>query len=546
MSKHALGLALMLCLAVPASSIAQSLGRIDFPTSGSAAARPHFVKGVLLLHSFEFDDAAEAFAEARKLDPAFAMAYWGEALTHTHPLWRYRNREAGLKVLDALAPTPDARQAKAPTPREKAYLRAVDTLYADADNVTALRAYEQAMARVAREFSKDDEAQTFHAIAILATNVERRDFAVDMKAAAIVEDVFLRNPEHPGVLHYMIHAYDNPMHAPLGLRAAHRYAKIASGAAHALHMTSHIFLASGMWDDAVASNEASWAASAARLKAKSLGIDANGFHAYLWLSYSYLQQGRYADARQVVDRTLAFARESGSPRTALHYMLARAAFIVETRRTENLPPPLAPKSVPPIGRAADLSAEGLAAVHKGDAEAAEAILMKLRQVAPSASGSEAHQHGSTPPTASAAPAAAAAPATGMPISAADRAAIDIMAQQLAALVRCLRGGETEALEMLTKAAEAEDAMPYEFGPPVPIKPSRELLGEMLLAMNKPAEAQKAFAAALRRAPGRALSLDGLAIAADKSGDAAAAADARATLKANWHRADAGVQRPGTY
>jgi tetratricopeptide (TPR) repeat protein len=549
MFKLAFGLALMLCLSGASSSpaSAQSLGRIDFPTSGKAAAQPHFVKGVLLLHSFEFDDAAEAFAEARKADPAFAMAYWGEALTHTHPLWRYRNREAGLKVLDALAPTPEARQAKAPTPREKAYLRAVDTLYAENDHVAALRAYEQAMARVAREFPKDDEAATLHAIAILATNVERRDFAVDMKAAAIVEDVFLRNPEHPGVLHYMIHAYDNPMHAPLGLRAARRYAKIASGAAHALHMTSHIFLASGMWDDAVAANEASWAASAARLKAKSLGVDANGFHAYLWLSYAYLQQGRYADARQVVDRTLALARESGSPRTAVHYMLARAAFIVETRRTENLPPALEPKSVAPVARAADLSAEGLAAVHKGDAEKAEAILAKLKDVAPKATGStgsEAHQHGATAaPVAQAAP---AVPASGMPMSAADRAAIDIMTQQLTALVRCLRGDETEALALMTKAAEAEDVMPYEFGPPVPIKPSRELLGEMLLSMDKPAEAQKAFAAALRRAPGRALSLDGLAIAAEKNGDAAAAADARAALKANWRRADAGVQRPGTH
>jgi tetratricopeptide (TPR) repeat protein len=537
MFKHAFGLALILCLSGASSVLsAQSLGRIDFPTSGKPAAQAHFVKGVLLLHSFEFDDAAEAFAEARKLDPAFAMAYWGEALTHTHPLWRYRNREAGLKVLDALAPTPEARQAKASTPREKAYLRAVDTLYAEADNVAALRAYEQAMARVAREFPKDDEAATLHAIAILATNVERRDFAVDMKAAAIVEDVFLRNPEHPGVLHYMIHAYDNPMHAPLGLRAARRYAKIASGAAHALHMTSHIFLASGMWDDAVASNEASWAASAARLKAKSLGVDANGFHAYLWLTYAYLQQGRYADARQVVDRTLALARESGSPRTAFHYHMARAAFIVETRRTENLPPALDAKSVAPVARAADLSAEGLAAVHQGDAAKAEAILAKLKEVAAKTAGSEAHQHGATP----------AVPASGMPMSAADRAAIDIMTQQLTALVRCLRGDETEALAILTKAAEAEDVMPYEFGPPVPVKPSRELLGEMLLTMDKPAEAQKAFAAALRRAPGRALSLDGLARAAEKNGDAAAAADAKATLKANWNRADAGVQRPGTF
>ena len=141
-------------------------------------------------------------------------------------------------------------------------------------------------------------------------------------------------------------------------------------------------------------------------------------------------------------------------------------------------------------------------MHQGNAEKAEAILAKLEAVAATATGSEAHHPGAH---------RRAAPAAGMPISAADRAAIDIMTQQLTALVRCLRGDETEALALLTKAAEAEDVMPYEFGPPVPVKPSRELLGEMLLTMNKPAEAQKAFAAALRRAPGRALSLDGLAM-----------------------------------
>jgi len=183
-------------------------------------------------------------------------------------------------------------------------------------------------------------------------------------------------------------------------------------------------------------------------------------------------------------------------------------------------------------------------VQREDGAKAEAILAKLREVAATASGSEAHHAGAAPSAARVA--APATPATGMPISAADRAAIDIMTQQLAALVTCLRGGETEALAMMTKAAEAEDVMPYEFGPPVPVKPSRELLGEMLLVMNKPAEAQKAFAAALRRAPGRALSLDGLAMAAEKNGDAAGAADAKTALKANWHRADAGVQRPGTF
>jgi tetratricopeptide (TPR) repeat protein len=505
-----------------------ALGRIDFPTSGKADAQPDFIRGMLLLHSFEFDDAREAFVRARTIDPSFAMAYWGEALSHTYPLWRHRDRDAGLEALNALAPTPAARQAKAPTPREQAYLRAIEPLYTEADDVAALRAFEEALGRVAQEFPDDDEAASLHAVYILATNIEHRDFAVDMRAAAIVEDVFMRNPEHPGVLHYMIHAYDNPMHAPLGLRAARRYARIASGAAHALHMTSHIFLALGMWDETVASNEQSWAASAARVSAKSLPVDAHGYHAYHWLAYAYLQQGRHADARQVVDRTLELAKQSSAPRTAFHYLLARAAYIVDTQRWDRLPPSFEPKSVAPVARAAELSAEGLAAVRTGRLDAAEALLPRLQQIAATASSSDSH-HGC---------------AAGS-ISAADRTAIDVMHQQLVALLRYAQGRKEEGLALLTKAAEAEDAMPYEFGPPQPVKPSHELLGEMLLDLGRPSEAQKAFAASLGRAPGRALSLVGLMRAATQNRDEAAAADARATLKANWHRADADVQRLGT-
>ena len=206
-------------LATP-SSADDRLGRISFPNSGSAAAQPHFIRGVLLLHSFEFDDAAEAFREARRVDPGFALAYWGEALTHNHPLWRYQNRDAALKVLAELGATPEARRAKAPTPREQAYLATLDALYGEGDKAARDRAYAAALEKLSAANPDDDEAKAFHALAILGTNVERRDFAADMRAAALVEDVFIRNQEHPGALHYMIHAYDNPMHAPLGLRAA--------------------------------------------------------------------------------------------------------------------------------------------------------------------------------------------------------------------------------------------------------------------------------------------------------------------------------------
>jgi len=514
----------------PLSSQQPSLGRIDFPTSGAPDAQPHFIRGMLLLHSFEFDDAAEAFQKARAIDPGFAMAYWGEALTFTHPLWRERKLEAARQVLNALAPTPEGRQAKGPTPREKLYLAAVDALYASDDYLESLRSYERAMDRLSQAFPKDDEAATLHALSMLATNVEHRDFAVDMRAAAIAEDVFTRNPEHPGALHYMIHAYDNPMHAPLGLRAARRYGPVASGAAHAIHMTSHIFLAMGMWDDEVKSNEESWAASAERVARKSLTVDDNGFHAYLWLAYGYLQQGRYADARHVLDRINAFAKASGSRRTATHHAFTRAAFIVETQRWQDLPPALDSAASPgssPVSRAAELAAEGLAAVRSNRLERADAVLQEIQKTAAAATASEPHHGG---------------PAM---LSPNDRAVFDILQKQIAGVLQYARGQRDEGLELVGKAADAEDALSYEFGPPVPAKPSRELLGELLLDAGKPAEAQQAFAATLTSKPGRALSLLGLARAATKAGDTSTATQARATLIANWHRADAEVQRLGT-
>ena len=338
MQRCVAGVMLALAVSVP-SRADEQLGRISFPTSGSAAAQPLFIRGVLLMHSFEFDDAAQAFRQARAADPAFAMAYWGEALTHNHPLWRYQDRDAALKVLAELGPTPEDRRAKAPTPREQAYLGTLDVLYGEGPKADRDRAYAAALGALSKAYPDDDEARTLHALAILGTNVERRDFSVDMRAAALVEDVFMRNQEHPGALHYMIHAYDNPMHAPLGLRAASRYGRIAQQAAHALHMTSHIFFALGQWDDSIAANEASWAASRARVEKKGLGPADHGYHAYLWLSYAYLQQGRIDDARRIVDDMARLLAQAPVRVVAYHYAAARAAWIIDSERWTDLPAP---------------------------------------------------------------------------------------------------------------------------------------------------------------------------------------------------------------
>jgi tetratricopeptide (TPR) repeat protein len=485
----------LLAAAVPAAAD-QRLGRIEFPTSGSAAAQPHFIRGVLLLHSFEFDDAAEAFRQAREVEPAFAMAYWGEALTHNHPLWRYQNRDAALEVLAALGPTAEARRARAPTPREQAYLATLDVLYGDGDKPDRDRAYAGALAQLSRDFPDDDEARVLHALAILGTNVERRDFAVDMRAAAIVEDVFMRNPEHPGVLHYMIHAYDNPMHAPLGLRAAARYGRLAEHAAHALHMTSHIFFALGLWDDAVAANEASWAASRSRVERKKLGAVEHGYHAYLWLSYAYLQQGRVQEARNVVDHMGRLLEEAPVRRVAYHYAAGRAAWIVDAEAWNDLPAaPGAISEAPPAARAATLFAEGLAAARRGDVAAAERALADLEAAAQQTAPGHAHH--------------------GVAVSDGDREGIAVTTQQLAAVVALARGDTARGIELLQKAVEGEASMPYDYGPPFPVKPANELLGEALLADGRRAEAARAFRAALRRAPGRRLSVAGLAKAETK-------------------------------
>jgi tetratricopeptide (TPR) repeat protein len=468
----------------------ERLGRIAFPTSGNAAAQPHFIRGVLLLHSFEFDDAADAFREARRIDPGYAMAYWGEALTHNHPLWRYQDRDAALKVLQALGPTPDARRAKAPTPREQAYLATLDVLYGDGPKADRDRAYVRALEQLVRDFPEDDEARAFLALAILGTNGERRDFAVDMRAAAIVEDVFLRNQEHPGVLHYMIHAYDNPMHAPLGLRAAARYGRLAEHAAHALHMTSHIFFALGMWEDAVAANEASWTASAARVESRKLPASEHGYHAYLWLSYAYLQQGRVDDARKVVDHMERLLNEAPVGRVAYHYAAARAAWIIDAERWQGVPPaPAAMSHASAPARAAALFADGLAAVRRGDIAAAGQAVAALEGMGQPSSSSDAHHGGMSP---------------------AEREGIAVTRQQLAGIVALARGDKAHGLDLLQRAVDAEAAMPYDYGPPFPAKPANELLGEAYLAEGRRADAAAAFRAALKRAPGRRLSLAGLA------------------------------------
>src|SRR5690349_8059946 len=307
-------------LALPAHA-ASELGTVDFPTSGSPAAQTSFLQGVAALHSFFYDEAADLFREAQKADPGFALAYWGEAMTYNHPIWSEEDRDAALAALARLAPTPAERAAKAPTEREKAWLGAVEILYGEGDKGARDAAYAEAMRKIYEQSPNDIEAASFYTLSLIGPALtgppgEARNRPL-IRAAAILEELFDRAPGHPGVLHYMIHAYDDPLHAPLGLRAARLYARVAPAAHHALHMPSHIFLQLGMWNEAAASNEQSFAASKAWVERAKLASSKRDLHSLAWLQYIYLQQGRRDEAKRLLDEVTGDSPRELSTRTRM-------------------------------------------------------------------------------------------------------------------------------------------------------------------------------------------------------------------------------------
>jgi tetratricopeptide (TPR) repeat protein len=505
---------------------ASDLGRIDFPTSGSSEAQKHFLRGALLLHSFEYDDAAEEFREAQKLEPGFAMAYWGEAETANHPIWVERDAESARKILNRLAPTPEARQARAPTPREKGYLDAVEILFAEGKKPERDRAYAEAMLRLHQRYPDDLEAASFYALALLGTCQGQRDTATYMKAAAVAEEVFAKNPLHPGAVHYLIHSYDDPVHAPLGMRAARTYSKIAPAAGHAQHMCSHIFVAMGMWDDVVQSNETAVTVVNRRREKKGLPPVACG-HYNEWLEYGYLEQGRFADAQRVLEGCRA---EATSPAHAGHtgdanpghswlgsFVDMWSRYLIDTQQVKGH---VASWSVSPGDlpgpRVTREYVGGLFASRRRDLAGTRTALERLGKSGRDLEADQKKREEADP-------------------SYANRAAI--LEEQLAALIASGEGRPEEAVGILRKAAAEEAAMPFAFGPPFIDKPTPELLGELLLELDRPAEARREFERSLEKAPGRALSLLGLARSAARAGDTAGARQAYAELAKNWQRAD---------
>jgi tetratricopeptide (TPR) repeat protein len=468
------------------------LGKVNFPVSCGPAVQPQFSSAVAMLHSFWYEKAGDTFVGVAEKDSACGMAYWGIAMTHYHPIWEAPG-PADLKA--GVAAVEKAQLVGAKTQRERDYIAAIETFYKDSDKFdhrTRALAYEKAMEQLQARYPDDREAAVFHALALLATAPPTdKTYVNQRRAGSILEPIFVEQPEHPGVAHYIIHAYDYPPLADRALEAARRYAKIAPDSPHALHMPSHIFTRLGLWDESIDSNLTS-AASAERNNAPG-----NELHAKDYLIYAYLQEGRDSEAKNALTAVL---RGRADDPQYMNWLYATgtspARYAVERHRWSEAAALPVPANTFPHERYAWTEANlhfarALGASHTGDTEAARKDLQHLATIQGFLT-TENNKYW------------------------ADQ--VDIQREIVAAWITFAEGKREDALQQMRSAADHEDKTDKHNVTPGVILPARELLGEMLLELNQPAKATIEFEATLSTAPNRFNALSGAARAARLSGD----------------------------
>ncbi len=473
-------------------------------------AKAHFLRGLALLHNFEYAFAAKEFRLAQAADPDFAMAYWGEAMTHNHPLWAQQDRDAALAILARLGADPVARAAKARSEKEGLWLGAVETLFGTsgepASKVERDLAYLGALEAMLAAYPDDIDMRAFTGLAILGSSHGGRQIPIYMEAAGVLEPGFMTHEFHPGILHYLIHSYDDPVHAPLGERMAERYAVIAPDAGHAQHMVSHIYLALADWPATELANVNAANVVNRQRAAQGRGPTSCG-HYNEWLAYALLQQGK--DARDLVSQCAAQVSEAASRaiaqiagdggdmsnagnsddagRVANAWSAARMAMFLGVETGEWLDPVgLPPVAANRSARFVEAHAAFMQAI-AADPDAARRALARMEEI-----------QGEM----------AAADRTGR--DAAYAAWPQRAIERGHAMIEMATGDSAAGIAALEQAAAAELALPVVFGPPAIYKPSYEILGELYLAQGQKAQAKAAFEKALELAPGRRLSLEGLA------------------------------------
>jgi len=499
---------------VPEPGDLRAAGAVDFQVSCTPEVRSEFVRGVALLHSFFYEEARRIFTDVAAKDPTCAMAQWGIAMTWWHPIWT--------------PPTPDEMSAgkaaiekamgmTAGTERERGFIQALNVYYNSSDSPNAgavgqschgpvgardrVVAYEKAMRQLSEKYPDNFEAQTFYAFAILAVGYATptdTTLAKQLQAAALLEKLWKKNPNHPGVTHYLIHSYDYPALAERGLAAARSYGSIAPWVPHALHMPSHIFTRLGMWEESIAANRSSADASRAYAAMRHRdATEAEELHALDYMAYSYLQEGQDAKAKDIVDFVATVRKTNPALEFSAAYALAAipARYALERNawsEAATLPVPELPhwSSFPSFEALIEYS-HALGRAHTGDVEGARKAIDRMRQLRDSSTDPRLDYF---------------------------KRHLDLQIQAASAWVTYSEGKKDEAVNLFRRAADAEDILGKHPVSPGALVPAREQLGDMLLKLNRPKEAQREFEAALKIYPGRFRGLYGAAQAAEQNGE----------------------------
>jgi tetratricopeptide (TPR) repeat protein len=452
--------------------VPEKLGDVSFPVSCDPSVQAPFNRAVALLHSFAYAPAEQAFQAIAQKDPHCAMAYWGQAMVHFHPVWSPSLPPDAFG--QAQRDMQRAVELGAASDREKAFIRAGSVLFQESAGLKSSQrtdAYERAMEKVASDNPTDMESQVFYALALLSNaSPADKTHAKQKRAIAILEPLFRAHPDHPGLAHYMIHACDSEELAEQGLPAARVYAKIAPSAPHALHMPSHIFTRLGLWDDSIQSNLAS------KESAHRHGDAMGELHAMDYLVYAYLQEGRDGDAQRVVDEMKAMRSLE-----VREFAIAYAATImpirlaVERSRWNDAAEVVPIAGVPPAVLAIAVWSKGMGLARSGHPSEASAEVARLHQIEKQLRDA------------------------GDDYWATQTA---VLADEVSAWSSQATGKRDQALSLLTSAADREDSLEKRPVTPGPVLPAREQLGELLLLQGHAVAAREAYRAALVEAPKR--------------------------------------------
>ena len=493
-----------------AQSIDHKLGLVHFETSCTPDAAAAFDQGMLYQHSFWYRASQREFNKALKADPGCAIAYWGIALSL---LWNPHTAPPAQNLADGAAALAKAREVGARTERERDYIAALSAMYADYDKVdhhTRVLNYMNAMEQLAAKYPNDDEAQIDYAISLnVGASPADKTYANQLKGAAILEKIWVRQPDHPGIAHYLIHLYDTPALAERGLTAARLYAKVAPDAPHALHMPSHIFTRVGSWQESIDSNIASVRA------AKEDSEAADQLHAQDYEVYAYLQLGEDSKAKAVIDDMMAVPVTNATFLSSAYALAASPARYAVERGDWKAASALEVRSSSlPYITALSWFAKGLGAARTGDtagAQTAIAQLVSLRDLLREKKDAYWSEQ------------------------------VDIQSRIVTAWTQLAIRHQDEALKTMSAAADAEDKTEKHPVTPGQLAPARELYGAMLLQAARPADALTAFEATMRKEPNRLDATIGAANAAAAAGDGAKAR--RYYAAAVTQASDSSVTRP---